>query len=70
MVVQVFRSDIYVDDLLSGTSTVDDAFKVQQEIPSLLQTAGFTLRKLASKYSSFLDNIPGELKKHTDNIPG
>jgi len=37
--------DFYVDDLLSGTSTIEDAIKVQQEISSLLQTAGLTLRK-------------------------
>jgi len=42
---QVLSNVFYVDDLLSGTSTIDDASNVQKEISSLLQTAGLTLRK-------------------------
>ena len=60
---QVLSSDFYVDDLPSGTSTIEDAIKVQQEISSLLQTAGFTLRKWASNHSTFLDSIPRELRE-------
>jgi len=58
----VLSNDFYIDDLLSGTTTIEDAIKVQQEI-SLLQTAGFTLRKWASNHSTFLDNIPRELQE-------
>jgi len=36
---------------------------VQKEISSLLQTAGFTLRKWASNHSTFLDTIPRELQE-------
>jgi hypothetical protein len=46
--LDVLSNDFYVDDLLSGTSTVKEAIKLQQEISSLLQTAGFTLIKRAS----------------------
>jgi hypothetical protein len=60
---QVLSNDFYVDDLLSGTSTVKEAIKLQQEISSLLQTAGFTLRKWASNHSKFLDTIPEELQE-------
>ena len=60
---QVLSNDFYVDDLLSGTSTPEDAIKVQQQISSLLQTAGFTLRKWASNHSAFLDTIPKELQE-------
>jgi len=56
-------NDFYVDDLLSGTSTVEDAIKVQQEISSLLKTAGFTFRKRASNHSTFLNTIPKELQE-------
>ena len=42
---EVLINDFYVDDLLSGTSTKEDAIKVQQEISSLLQTAVFTFTK-------------------------
>jgi len=60
---QVLSNDFHVDDLLSGTSTTEDAIKVQQEISSLLQTARFTLRKWASNHSTFLDIIPTELQE-------
>ena len=60
---QVLSNDFYVDDLLSGTSTLDDAINIQREISSLLQTAGFTLRKWASNHSTFLDTIPRELQE-------
>ena len=59
---QVLSNDFYVDDLLSGTSTTEEAIKVQQEI-SLVETAGFTLRKWASNHSTFLDTIPKELQE-------
>ena len=59
---QVLSTDFYVDDLLSGTSTLEDAIKMQQEISSLLQTAGLTLRKWACNNSTFLNTIPKELQ--------
>jgi len=66
----MLSNDFYVDDLLSGTSNIEDAIKVQQEISSLLQKAGFTLRKWASNHSTFLDNIPRELQETIYIIPG
>jgi hypothetical protein len=54
---QVLSNDFYDDDLLSGTSTIEDA-NIQKELLSLLQTAGLTLRKWASNHSTFLDAIP------------
>jgi hypothetical protein len=59
----VLKNDFYVDDLLSGTSTIEDAIDIQKELSSLLQTAGLTLRKWASNNSAFLDTIPKELQE-------
>jgi hypothetical protein len=66
---QVLSSDFYVDDLLSGTSTIEDVIKMQKEISSLLQTAGLTLRKWASNHSTFLDTIPKVLQEHNHHYP-
>jgi hypothetical protein len=60
---QVLRDDFYVDDLLSGTATVQEAIEVQQELSTQLDTAGFPLRKWASSNSTFLDAIPEELRE-------
>lgn len=60
---QVLGNDFYVDDLLSGASTVQEAIELQQDLSYLLQGAGFKLRKWASNYSEFLDTIPLELQE-------
>jgi hypothetical protein len=57
----LIHNDFYVDDLLSGASTLTEAIHLQQEVATILQQAGFTLRKWASNSSAFLDNIPEEL---------
>jgi len=68
MSAQVLNNDLYVDDLLSGTPTLEDATNFQQEFTSLLNTAGFTLRKWASNHPSFLDSIPTELKETNQSL--
>jgi len=66
---QVLSNDIYIYDLLSGTSIKEELTKVQPELVSLLQTVGFTLRKWASNHPTFLDIIPRQLQKTKDIIP-
>ena len=65
---QVLRSDFYVDDLLSGTSTVQEAIDISQDLSSLLASAGFPLRKWASNNSQFLAIIPTELQETSHTI--
>jgi hypothetical protein len=60
---ELLSNDFYVDDLLSGTTTVKEAINLQQEISFLLQTSVFTLKKWASNHSKFLDTIPEELQE-------
>jgi hypothetical protein len=57
-VAQVIHNDFYVDDLLSGSSTIEEAIHLRDGITSLLQTAGFELRKWASNSEQFLNDIP------------
>jgi hypothetical protein len=72
---EVLHNAFYVDDLLSGASTFKEAINLQQEVSTLLQTAGLQLRKWASNNTAFLDTIPKELQEtqHTlslDNEDG
>jgi hypothetical protein len=60
---QVLSNDFYVDNLLSGTATVEETISIQKDVSSLLQTAGLTLRKWAYNHSAFLDTIPTELQE-------
>jgi hypothetical protein len=65
----VLSNDFYVDDLLSGTSTLQDAIILQQELSTLLQTAGYTKRKWASNHPTFPNNIPTELQETQPTLP-
>ena len=60
---QVLSNEFYVDDLLCGASTSEEANKTQQELSLLLQTEEFTLRKWAYNRLTFLDTIPKELQE-------
>nr|XP_012152116.1 PREDICTED: uncharacterized protein LOC105664028 [Megachile rotundata] len=44
----VIRHDFYVDDLLTGTDSVDDAIRLKTNLSNTLSSAGFELRKWAS----------------------
>jgi len=61
-------NDFYVDDLLTGTPTLEEAIHLQKELTSLLNTAGFTLRKWASNHPSFMDSIPIDLKETNQTL--
>jgi hypothetical protein len=65
---KLIHNDFYVDDLLSGASTLTEAIHLQQEVATILQQAGFTLRKWATNSSAFLDNIPEELRETQNRL--
>lgn len=54
---EVISHDFYVDDLLSGAETEEDAIKLGTDVSSILQTAGFNLRKWISNSSEVLNKI-------------
>jgi hypothetical protein len=62
------KQDFYVDDLLSGSTTLEEAMQLRDGITTLLQTAGFTLRKWASNSHEFLDDIPEDLKESQQSL--
>jgi len=65
---QALSMDFYVDDLLSGAATLKEAIQLRQELSSLLQTVGFTLRKWASNNPEFLSTIPEELQESQQTL--
>jgi hypothetical protein len=64
---QVLLNDLYVDVLLRGTSTVQEAIEIQQDLTALLASAGYPLRKWASNNSQFLAVIP-ELQERKQSV--
>lgn len=45
---EVIKRDFYVDDLLTGGSSISEVVELQQKVFSILSTAGFQLRKWKS----------------------
>lgn len=48
------REDSYVDDILSGASTLEEGVQKQQELSALCMAGGFPLRKWAANHSGLL----------------
>ena len=59
--------DFYVDDVFSGTNTLSTAIKLQEELTTLLASAGLELNKWCSNDDLILNMIPAE--KHGKKFP-
>ncbi len=59
-------TSFYVDDFLSGASTLQEADEIRQELCRLLKSAGMILRKWRSNDLSFLETIPEDLRELAD----
>ena len=54
---KILKSSFYMDDLLTGADTMEEAIKIQNEVTAILKSAGFTLRKFASNEPMILKEI-------------
>lgn len=57
---QVIKEDFYIDDLMSGADTIQQAMVLAKEIGEMLEKGGFTLAKWASNSVEFMENIKPE----------
>ena len=57
---QVLDKDIYVDDIPTGTPSIEEALELQSELISLMSQGGFELRKWASNRPELLNHLPKE----------
>ncbi|HWI49370.1 MAG TPA: hypothetical protein VNU45_14220, partial [Rummeliibacillus sp.] len=60
---RMLSEDLYVDDLVSGCSTVEEAYIAFQQITCLASRGGFQFKKWASNSQEFLSMIPDDLKE-------
>ncbi|XP_046671229.1 uncharacterized protein LOC124361230 [Homalodisca vitripennis] len=51
-------SDFYVDDLMTGAKTLEDAKVIQTQMSQMLNSGGFNLRKWNSNSKELLETIP------------
>ncbi|KAH1028441.1 hypothetical protein HUJ05_001794 [Dendroctonus ponderosae] len=63
-------SHFYVDDLLSGSSSVEEANQTIKDLTRILQSYGFNLRKFVSSSPQVLDNIHGNQSASTNKRSG
>ncbi|XP_064074467.1 uncharacterized protein LOC113393726 [Vanessa tameamea] len=63
---QIIKEDFYIDDLLSGADSVDEAIIIAQQITDILQKGGFQLKKWSSNNMHFIQSI--EENKRSTNI--
>ncbi|XP_063624778.1 uncharacterized protein LOC134796521 [Cydia splendana] len=54
----VLDRDIYVDDVVSGAHSVEQARKLRSELSTILASGGFHLRKWTSNHQEFFDGVP------------
>ena len=59
----IIRSDFYMDDLLTGADTAEEAAAIQAEVSKALSDYGFPLRKWTSNESYVIDAIKGMINE-------
>ncbi|XP_039299277.1 uncharacterized protein LOC120355056 isoform X4 [Nilaparvata lugens] len=60
-VANAIKNDFYVDDFISGCSTVEQAIDLLRQIRDTLSNGGFELRKWLSNSNEVLNSIPEHL---------
>lgn len=57
LAADAIRNDFYMDDLLTGTRTLDAALKLRSQLINLLKAGGMNLRQWASNEPSLIDGL-------------
>ncbi|XP_076635445.1 uncharacterized protein LOC143348733 [Colletes latitarsis] len=58
LAARCLRSDVYMDDVVSGSDTLEEAGQLQQQLLALLRAGGFKLRKWSSNEPELLKTLP------------
>ncbi|XP_065361992.1 uncharacterized protein LOC135955567 [Calliphora vicina] len=68
---QILRNNMYVDDVLAGGNTIEEAKEGQTQLIAALDSAGFPLRKWISNSRELLKDLPEEHLLNVDllNLP-
>ena len=57
---RIVKKEMYMDDVLSGADSVEEAIEAQQQLKQLLGSGGFPIHKWCSNSPEFLEHIPVE----------
>ena len=64
---RVIEKEFYVDDMLSGAETVEEATELREEVTDLLKKGCMTIRKWLSNSAEFMSAIPEDLRAKDDS---
>jgi len=65
---KVVKSDMYVDDLMSGDSSVQGAIHLQKQITSLVKSGGMEICKWSSNHPEVLNSIPLNMRESKESL--
>lgn len=54
----VLRSDVYMDDILTGAATLPEAKDIQQQLVRICKAGGFPLKKWSANHMLLLEDLP------------
>lgn len=57
---EVLTQDFYVDEVITGADTIEEASHLQKDLILLLKKGGFELRKWAANHVLLLCQLPAE----------
>ncbi|XP_055622014.1 uncharacterized protein LOC129765627 [Toxorhynchites rutilus septentrionalis] len=61
LAVEIVRSRFYVDDVLAGSDSLEEATEICRQLRELLDLGGFSLRKWSSNNQAVLRHVPTDL---------
>lgn len=68
LAAQSLLRDVFVDDVVTGANSLEEAMKLKFELVSLLQRGGFELRKWSSNSTTLLENVPVHQREVLKNL--
>jgi hypothetical protein len=60
---ETLTNNFYVDNVLCGANTIEDALRLEQELIALLGRGGFHLRKFCARHPSILEAVPPDCRE-------
>jgi hypothetical protein len=57
---EALRTDVYMDDVLTGASTLESSRHLRTQVSSLCMAGGFPLKKWAANHEALLEDVPPE----------
>lgn len=66
--VRTIKEDFYIDDLMSGQDTVNEAIDVARNITEILNKGGLSLQKWSSNSAEFLNEIQSDHRSACVNL--